>query len=409
MRRPRVLAMVLAGGQGSRMDVLTEERAKPAMPFAGVYRLVDLPMSNLRNSGFSDVWVIAQYEVQSINDILANGRPWDMDRTRGGMRLITPEQERDAEDEQVMHQGNADAIYKTRKFIREFGPDVLLVLSADHVYRLDYNDVIDAHLDREAEVTVVTTQVSRNQAPNHAVIIAGDDDRITGFDYKPKEPATDIVATEVFAYDPNVLLSVLEDLASDSEAGSGLEDFGHELLPALVERGKAFAWRLPGYWKDVGRPETYFAAHMDLLADEPALRLDDPAWPIYTLDHQRMPAWIGNEARLDNALVSSGCVVHGTVRNAVLGPGVVVEAGATVEHAVVLHDAVIRERAHVQYAVLDRRVEVGRGGTIGETPDGDEVTNDDLVLVGAGAKIDGGRSVQPGERIAPEGDEVELT
>jgi glucose-1-phosphate adenylyltransferase len=405
-----VLAMVLAGGQGSRMDVLTEERAKPAMPFAGVYRLIDLPLSNLRNSGISDVWVVAQYEVQSVNDILANGRPWDMDRTRGGLRLITPEQERDAQGAEVMHQGNADAIYKTRKFIREFAPDVLLVLSADHVYRLDYNDVIESHLDRDAEVTVVTTQVPPDQAPNHAVITAGDDDRITAFDYKPVDPATDIVATEVFVYDPEVLLDTLERLADGSaDDGSGLEDFGHELLPALVERGKAFAWRLPGYWKDLGRPETYFAAHMDLLGDHPDLRLDESEWPIFTLEHQRMPARFGAEARLDNALISPGCVVHGTVRHAVLGPGVVVEAGATVEYAVVLHDAVIREKAHVQYAILDRRVEVGRGGTVGAAPEGSEVTNDDLVLVGAGAKVDGRRTLRPGDRMSPEGADVELT
>lgn len=188
-----------AGGQGSRIEVLTAERAKPAMPFAGVYRLIDLPLSNLRNSGMSDVWVVAQYEVQSIIDALARGRPWDLDRTHGGLRMITPQQER-CRDDDGWQEGNADALYKTRDLIREFDPDVLLVLSADHIYRLDYNEAIAAHLERNADVTVVPTQVPREQASNHAVVEAGDDDVITGFAYKPEEPSTGIVATEVFVY-----------------------------------------------------------------------------------------------------------------------------------------------------------------------------------------------------------------
>jgi glucose-1-phosphate adenylyltransferase len=392
--------MVLAGGQGSRMEVLTEERAKPAMPFAGVYRLIDLPMSNLRNSGLTDVWVLAQYEVQSVIDALAHGRPWDLDRTRGGLRIITPQQERDSAD---WHEGNADALYKTRDLIRQFDPDVLLVLSADHIYRLDYNEAIAAHLQHEAEVTVVTTQVPQDQASNHAVVEAGKDGVITGFAYKPEEPSTDIVATEVFVYSPDVLLSTLESLVADlgDDEGTNLEDFGHHLLPALVERGKAFEFRLPGYWKDVGRPEAYFAAHMDLLAEHPELQLDDPAWPIFTLDHQRMPARIAAEATIDNALISPGCVVRGTVRNAVLGPGVIVEAGATVENSVVLHDVAVRENAQVRYAIVDRSAEIGKGATIGDAPEGDSPTTDELVLVGMGAKVHGRRKVRPGERVDP--------
>jgi glucose-1-phosphate adenylyltransferase len=401
MRQPRVLAMVLAGGQGSRMEVLTQERAKPAMPFAGVYRLIDLPLSNLRNSGISDVWVVAQYEVQSIIDALVNGRPWDLDRTHGGLRVITPQRERESGD--GWHEGNADAIYKTRDLIRQFDPDALLVLSADHIYRLDYNDAIDAHLRHDADVTVVTTRVPRDQASNHAVVEADDDGLVNGFAYKPDDPATDVVATEIFVYKPDALLSTLEALVADlaDDESTNLEDFGHHLLPALVEKGTAHAFPLDGYWKDVGRPEAYFAAHMDLLEDRPELHLDDPAWPIFTLDHQRMPARISAGARIDRALVSPGCVVNGTVRNAVLGPGVIVEAGATVEHAIILHDTLIRENAEVRYAIVDRAAEIGKGAQVGEDLADDRPATDDLVLVGMGAKVHGRRKVKRGERIGP--------
>jgi len=396
--------MVLAGWQGSRMEVLTEHRAKPAMPFAGVYRLIDFPLSNLRHSGISDVWVAAQYEIQTVNDILAHGRPWDLDRTRGGLRVITPQQERHGDD--GWHEGNADAIYRTRDLVRDFEPDVLLVLSADHIYRLDYNDPIAQHLETGADVTVVTTQVPKEQASNHAVVSIDNDGIVTDFDYKPDEPKTDVVATEVFIYTPDVVLSVLEELVSelgDEENGStGLEDFGNHLLPRLVEQGKVREFRLPGYWKDVGRPEAYFAAHMDLLADDPALHLDDPAWPIFTLDHQRMPARIHEDARLERALVSPGCFIRGTVRNAVLGPGVVVEKGAVVENAVILHDVTIGADANVQFAIVDRQARVGKGATVGGPPAGDAPTTEDLVLIGMGARVEAGQAVKAGERVDPE-------
>jgi glucose-1-phosphate adenylyltransferase len=198
------------------------------------------------------------------------------------------------------------------------------------------------------------------------VVSVGDDGVITDFAYKPEEPKTDVVATEIFLYKPDVVLSTLEQLVDelgDGEGSTGLEDFGNHLLPRLVEQGKVHDFRLSSYWKDVGRPETYFAAHMDLLADDPELQLDDPAWPIFTLDHQRMPARISADARIENALISPGCVIRGTVRNAVLGPGVVVEEGATIADSVVLHDVAIRENADVQFAIIDRSVEIGKGAS----------------------------------------------
>lgn len=403
MGRPTVLALVLAGGEGSRMEILTERRAKPALPFAGVYRLIDLPLSNLRNSAIDDVWVAAQYEVQSVVDVVAGGRPWDLDRTHGGLRFLTPEQRRDLDDEQGWHEGNADAIFQSRELIRQFAPDVLLVLSADHVYRLNFADVVTAHLDRDADLTIVSTRVPIEQARHHGVIEVDADGRVTGFAHKPEEPPSDVVTTEVFAYRTSAILDTLEALAGKLGDGTqtNLGDFGEHLVPALVERGSVFDFRLEGYWKDLGRPETYFEAHMDLLDGLPGLELDDPLWPVFTRDHQRLPARIRSGALVEDSLVSPGCVVAGTVRHSVLGPGVTVAADAVVENAVVLTDVEIREEAEVRYAIVDQDAVIGKGALVGETPPG-KVTTDNLVLVGMGAHVRGRRKLRAGERVEPD-------
>jgi len=402
MARTKVLAMVLAGGQGGRMEVLTQKRAKPALPFAGVYRLIDMSLSNLRNSGISDVWVVVQYETQSINDTLANGRPWDLDRTHGGLRIIPPQQE--ADEEGGWHEGNADALYRNKDLIRAFDPDVLLVLSADHVYRLDYNDVIEQHLASDADVTIVTTKVPKDQASNHAVIEVDREGVVTGFAYKPDDPLSDIVATEVFAYTPDAVLKTLDQLVAEIDndgEGTGLEDFGHHLLPALVETGKVRDFRLQSYWKDVGRPETYFEAHMDLLAEHPDLALDDPAWPIFTLDHQRLPARIHDGAIVRDVLISPGCQIHGTVERSVLAPGVTVEAGATISDAIVLQDTVVSAGATVRFAIVDREVTIGEWASVGEEPAGDLPTTGELVLIGQGAVIRSRSTLERGARVEP--------
>ncbi|HYI25801.1 MAG TPA: glucose-1-phosphate adenylyltransferase family protein [Thermomicrobiales bacterium] len=411
MARERVLALVLAGGTGSRMEVLTRHRAKPALPYAGVYRLIDLSLSNLRNSGMSDVWLVVQYETQSITEAVAGGRPWDLDRTHGGLRILPPQQE-GGSDEGVWHEGNADAIYQHRHLIRAHDPSVLLVLSADHVYRMDFNDLLRQHRASGAGVTLVSTVVPLDQASNHGTITASTDGKVTSFAYKPETPESPVVATEIFAYDPKLAMETLERLARETPASdgkrSGLEDFGHQFLPELVAAGQVHQYRLPGYWKDVGRPETYFQSHMDLLDPSIQLNLDDPDWPIFTLDPQRMPARFGNTGRLRNSLVSPGCVITGKVEHSVLAPGVVVEEGATVRDAIILQDTVIRTGATVQFAIVDQGVTIGKDATVGQKPKGDQPTTEELVLVGMGARVKGGTTVRRGDRIAPKGSAIAI-
>jgi glucose-1-phosphate adenylyltransferase len=349
MKRPRVLALVLAGGEGGRLAPLTDERAKPALPFAGVYRLIDFPLSNCLHSGIADVWVIQQYEPHELTRQLASGRPWDLDRTRGGLRILHPYL---GDSESGWYEGNADAIHRNREVIADHDPDVLLVLSADHVYKLDYADVIADQLESGAAVTMVTTNVAAEEASRYGVVQVDQEGLVREFEYKPDAPAGDLVTTEVFAYDARRLLRTLDELAEEGES-SGLHDFGHEILPRLVNEGAARAFQLDGYWRDVGTIEGYWQAHMELLETEPRLTLDDPAWPILTAGLQRPPARIETSATIDTSLVAPGAHVRGTVVRSVIGPGVVIEEGAEVRDAILLHDSYVGAGARVTRAILD--------------------------------------------------------
>jgi glucose-1-phosphate adenylyltransferase len=344
------------------MGPLTEHRAKPALPFAGMYRLIDFPLSNCANSGITDVWVLQQFQPHSLEDHLANGRPWDLDRSFGGLLILQPFT---GGEEEGFAEGNADALWRHHRLIGEFDADVVLVLSADAVYTLDYRDVIDAHLERDADVTMVTTQVEED-AGRFGVVMVGPDQRVTGFEYKPEEPRSDVVTTEVFAYRPSALLETLEQLAEGDEA---LDDFGDALLPRLVDAGRAYAFPLKGYWRDVGTPDSYWQSHQDLLHGN-GLDLDDLDWRIMTRAGHRPPALVEHGASVEQSLLSPACRVGGSVSRSVLSPGVVVEAGAVVEESVILHDAVIRAGARVERAIVDAGAEVPPGEHVHSTDPG---------------------------------------
>lgn len=405
MARAKVLALIMAGGAGGRLELLTDRRAKPVMPFAGVYRLIDFPLSNCMHSGISDVWIIEQYLPHSLNDHLANGRPWDLDRTYGGLRLLQPFQ---GGDEGGWAKGNADALLKNTSLIRGFDPDVILVLSADHVYTLDYRDVIDRHLERGADVTMVTTQVPLEDASRYGTLKADADARVTEFAYKPDAPRSDVATTEVFVYNPRALLETLDELAAEvGDDQASLGDWGEALMPRLVDAGRAYEHRLDGYWRDVGTVESYWAAHRDLLGPGTPIALDDPDWPILTLGVQRSPAWISPSARIEDGLISPGCTVAGRVEDSVLGPGVRVERGAVVRGSIILQDCVVGAGATVEYAILDEGVQIGAGARVGEARAvATDPTAADIVLIGRRARVIGGVSIAAGDRVAPAGDEA---
>ena len=407
MSHQRVLAIVQAGGAGSRMDVLTRERAKPALPFAGVYQLVDFPLSNLAHSGITDVWLSVQFQGSTLEEPVSNGRPWDLDRTHGGLRLLMPQQGTGSTDEDGFAQGNADELYRLRDQIREADPAYVVVMSADHVYRFDYRDAIDVHRELDADCTVVTTEVPLADAGDHAVVEVGKDRVVTGFEYKPDEPRSTTIATEIFVYRPSSLVETLEELhrelaaATDGgDAGdSGLDDFGDHLLPRLVERHRVVAHELPGYWRDLGQPHKYLDAHRDVLTDDVGV-LGDPDWPILTRQPQRVPARVLEGGSAVDSMLAPGCRVAGTIVRSVLGPGVVVEPGATVRDSVVFTDTVVRAGATVDWSVVDTRCTIERDATVGSPAD--ELDDpDDVVLVGQGSRVLEGTTLARGSRLEP--------
>ncbi len=366
MKIPRVLTLILAGGEGKRLGALTKKRAKPALPFGGVYSLIDFPLSNCAHSGLENVWVIEQFQAHSLNHHLANGRPWDLDRTYGGLQILPPQQ---GERESDWHQGNADAIWRNRRFLAEFGADLILVLSADAVYRFDYRDAIAAHLEKDAELTMVTTEVAREEASRFGNVKVTPKGRVSKFLYKPEKPLGREVTCEIFVYDAKILLQTLDELVArtgkpDEEAQ--LKDFGDGLLPELVSRGRAFAFPLGGYWRDVGTVESYFEAHQEWLQSETPFALDDPQWPIWSRFKPRSPARFEGEGRALNSLISPGCVVAGEVRRSILSPGVVVEAGAKVEDSILLGDVIVKSGAKVRRAVVDEKQTVKKAVDGGE-------------------------------------------
>ncbi|TFV90534.1 sugar phosphate nucleotidyltransferase [Blastococcus sp. CT_GayMR16] len=393
MALPRILVLVLAGGAGGRLELLTEQRAKPAVPFAGVYRLIDFPLSNCQHAGIADVWVSVQFHPTSLSDHLANGRPWDLDRTSGGLLMLPPFQ---GTERGGWVSGTANLLWRQADLIREYDADALVVVSSDAVYKLDYREVVDSHLDSGAEVTMVTTEVAADDASRYGIVQV-DGEKVTDYAYKPDEPASTTATNEVFVFTPGATLDRLDGL--NEELGEDeLEDLGSHLLPAQTGDGLARAYPLPGYWRDVGTVPAYWQAHRDFLSEEPPIDLDDPAWPLHTRGGRHSAARILAGAVVDGSLVSGGTRVAGEVSGSVLSPGVVVEEGATVVDSVLLPGVRVRSGATVTRAVLDDRVDVGEGASVGG--DGD------ITLVGRQARVERGGQVPAGARLPdPERDD----
>ncbi|NEK59686.1 glucose-1-phosphate adenylyltransferase [Geodermatophilus sabuli] len=387
MALPRVLVLVLAGGAGGRLELLTEQRAKPAVPFAGVYRLIDFPLSNCQHSQIADVWVSVQFHPTSLSQHLANGRPWDLDRTHGGLLMLPPYR---GTERQGWVSGTADSLWRYAPLVRDAAVDALVVVSSDAVYELDYREVVDAHLGSGAEVTMVTTEVAADDAPRYGIVEVGDGGRVRDYAYKPDEPRTTTATNEVFVFSPGPTLDRLEALAGEL-GEAGVEDLGSHLLPAQAADGLARAYPLSGYWRDVGTIPAYWAAHRDFLSADPPLDLDDPRWAVHTRGGRHSAARMLPGAEVDGSLVSGGTRVAGRVSGSVLSPGVVVEAGATVVDSVLLPGARVRAGATVTRAVLDDRVDVGERATVGG--DGD------ITLVGREAAVAAGSEVAAGARL----------
>jgi glucose-1-phosphate adenylyltransferase len=381
--RPRALALVLAGGAGGRLELLTTHRAKPAVPYGGTHRLVDVALSCCAHAGVADVWLLQQHHPASLSDHLANGRPWDLDRTEGGLLVLHPAKGTQREG---WHEGTADALWRIAPLVRQLDPDVLLLLSADAVYRMDYDALVTAQGSSAAPLTMVTAAVPAGEDPGRFGVVAVVDGRVTHYANKPERPASDLISTEVFAARPGPLLDVLEELA-DGAGEEALQDLGDGVLPALVDTGNVREHRHQGYWRDVGTVASYWRGHQELLGEEPAFALDDGALPLRTRVLRTGPGRLRASAEVADVLLAPSADVAGVVERSVLGAGVVVEPGAVVRDSVLLPGAVVRRGAVVERAVLDDQVVVERGVAVGGPAGRDEAPADGVALVGKGQQV----------------------
>jgi glucose-1-phosphate adenylyltransferase len=381
--------MVLAGGEGERLSILSSVRAKPAVPFGGKYRIIDFTLSNCVNSEINDVVVLTQYNPRSLNDHIGVGRPWDLDRARGGVKLLQPYIARGRVAE--WYRGTADAVLRNRNVLEHSDAETVLVLAGDHIYKMDYGPFIAAHRRKRADVTIAVRRVPLAEASRMGILALDEADRITEWQEKPKQPKSDLASMGVYAFSRNSLLKWLDEERVD---------FGAHVIPAMLDGGaRVYGYRFAGYWQDVGTIQSYWEANMALLVDHPELDLYDKDWLIHTRSEERAPAKLGPTAQVHRSLISHGCVIEGTVVNSVLSPGVRVGVGAVVRDSIVMFDSVIGSRAVIDRSILDKEVVVGAGAIIGEGPD-DTPNKAEPSRLNTGITVVGKQSVIPrGARI----------
>jgi glucose-1-phosphate adenylyltransferase len=387
-------AVIMAGGEGSRLSVLTVKRTKPALPFAGKYRIIDFTLSNCVNSGIFDVMILAQYRPHSLIEHIGAGGPWDLNRDfAGGVRMYTPFKARASGDWYV---GTADAVQQNFAFIKRGSPDLVLILSGDHIYTMDYDTMITFHMDQHADLTIATIRVPMEEASRFGILTVDKKYRVTGFVEKPKKPSSNLINMGVYLFNRELLDRVLweDHLREDSS-----HDFGKDILPRLVKnKTRVFAFPYTGYWMDVGTVLSYWQAHMDLLSPDPRLKLYDRSWIIHTRTEERAPVRFPENTFVYASMISDGCYIQekARVESSVLSPGVIVRSGAVVRESIVLTDSVIESGAVVERAILDKGVHVGANAHIGG---GIADPNILLALVGKNSVVPSGMIVEPGATI----------
>jgi glucose-1-phosphate adenylyltransferase len=356
-------AVILAGGEGSRLGVLTQKRTKPAVPFGGKYRIIDFPLSNCVNSGIFDLMILAQYRPQSLIEHVGSGAPWDLNRDfTGGVKILTPYKARNDSD---WFAGTADAVQQNFGFIKKDNPDLVLILSGDHIYTMDYEPMISFHLDQQADVTIGTIRVPIEEASRFGVLATDSKFRVTSFVEKPPDPPSNLVNMGVYLFNRKLLDEVLWE---DRQNNSSAHDFGKDIIPKLIaSKARVFAFPYTGYWMDVGTIESYWQAHMDMLSPNPPLKLYNRDWIIHTRTEERAPARLPGTAQVYASMICDGCYIGADARveSSVLSPGVVVRPGAVVRESILLTDCVVESGAVIERAVLDRRVVVGANARVG--------------------------------------------
>lgn len=393
--KPECIAMLLAGGQGSRLGILTKQIAKPAVPYGGKYRIIDFPLSNCVNSGIYTVGVLTQYQPLELNDYIGNGQPWDLDRANGGVHILSPYQQIKGTE---WYKGTANAIYQNINFIERYDPEYVLILSGDHIYKMDYAKMIDFHKKNDADCTIAMLEVPWDEASRFGLMITNEDGSIAEFEEKPKNPRSNKASMGVYVFNWKKLRKYL--IEDEAKEGSG-NDFGHDVIPAMHENGeRMFAYQFDGYWKDVGTINSLWDANLDLLNPKVDLNLDDDGWKIYSRSPVAPPHYIGNNAKVVNSMITEGCEIRGDIDFSVLFANVTVEEGAEVRYSIVMPGTVIKKGAVVQYSIVAENAVIEEGSVVGERPENMEDIDDwGVAVVGSGVKIGKGAKVAPKEMV----------
>jgi glucose-1-phosphate adenylyltransferase len=369
IRKKKCVAMLLAGGQGSRLYALTTNIAKPAVSFGGKYRIIDFPLSNCVNSGIDTVGVLTQYQPLILNSYIGNGQPWDLDRTFGGVRILPPYQGKNSSD---WYKGTANAIYQNMHFMKMYNPEYVLILSGDHIYKMDYAAMLKAHKETGADCTIAAINVPLSEASRFGILNTNEDGSIYQFEEKPKQPKSTLASMGIYIFTAKKLFKYLEE---DEANPNSSKDFGKDVLPTMLNAGeKMFSYRFDGYWKDVGTIASLWEANMDLLGENPEFDIADKTWKIHSRNPLAPPEHIGKDGVVKNAMIALGCEIYGKVENSILGSNVIVEEGATVKDSVILANSIVKAGATVSYSIIDENVTIGNNATIGvEKTDGAEI------------------------------------
>ena len=356
-----LIAMLLAGGQGSRLYALTQKLAKPAVPFGGKYRIIDFPLSNCVNSGIDTVGILTQYQPLVLNEYIGNGQPWDLDRLHGGVHILPPYQQANGSD---WYKGTANAIYQNLSFIQRYNPKYVIILSGDQICKQDYSDFLAFHKEKGAEFSVAVMEVPWEDASRFGLMVADENDKITEFQEKPKNPKSNLASMGIYIFNWKLLRKML---LADMKNADSSHDFGKDIIPNFLNANKRlYAYKFEGYWKDVGTIDSLWEANMDLLDKNNKLDLNDPNWKIYTEDATALPQYIGADAVVERAFITQGCVVNGTVKNSVLFTGAKVAAGAKVIDSVLMPGAEVAEGAVVTRALVADGIKIGKNAVVGD-------------------------------------------
>lgn len=396
-----VVAMLLAGGQGSRLGVLTKSIAKPAVPYGGKYRIIDFPLSNCSNSGIYTVGVLTQYQPLELNDYLGNGQPWDLDRMKGGVHVLSPYE---AIGGAKWYKGTANAIYQNINFIEKYDPEYVVILSGDHIYKMDYSKMIDFHKKNNADCTIAVLEVPWEEASRFGILATDENNKIYEFAEKPKEPKSNKASMGVYVFSWDKLRKYL--IQDENTEGSS-NDFGKNIIPSMLEAGeRMFAFPFKGYWKDVGTIASLWEANLDIINPNVDLDLSDTSWKIYSRAPEAPPHYIGENAKVENSSVSKGCEIEGNVDYSVIFSNVTIEEGADVRYSVLMPGATVKKGAKVYYSIIAENAVIEENAKIGEIPEQLDNPEDwGIAVIGSNARITQGKYIEPNKMI-PSGEEV---